>query len=210
MFDAGAIEARLTLRTDTFDRDLKLEEARVDDFTRKKHEVRISAVFDHASISKARMMFAQLDQAISRDAASRLRSSPDGSVLGTLNSLFSPHSVTGAPSASQSAQQGLLGKMISGTGGGIGQTVTDKDTVKNVIGVDDVSARAAGARAGKEAADAADDAARTESGKKGKSGGWLTGLMGGLLGGLFSGGGRGGGGAGGDVAAAASDRKSVV
>jgi len=204
VFDAGAIEARLTLRTDTFDRDLKLEEARVDDFTRKKHEVRISAVFDHASISKARMMFAQLDQAISRDAASRLRSSPDGSVLGTLNSLFSPHSVTGAPSASQSAQQGLLGKMISGTGGGIGQTVTDKDTVKNVIGVDDVSARAAGARAGKEAADAADDAARTESGKKGKSGGWLTGLMGGLLGGLFSGGGRGGGGAGGDVAAAAS------
>ena len=63
-------------------------------------------------------MFADLDNMISRDAAQRLKSSPQGSVLGALNSLFSPHPVTGAPSPQASAQSGLLGKMISGQGGG--------------------------------------------------------------------------------------------
>ena len=33
-------------------------------------------------------MFADLDNMISRDAAQRLKSSPQGSVLGALNSLF--------------------------------------------------------------------------------------------------------------------------
>src|ERR1035441_3739795 len=95
-FDAGAVEATLTLKTDTFNSDLEKAKAKLADLT-KDHKVKVSAVFDTASLSKARKMFADLDNMISRDAAQRLKSSPQGSVLGALNSLFSPHPVTGAP-----------------------------------------------------------------------------------------------------------------
>lgn len=118
MFDAGAVEASLTVRTDQFNRDMDAAEARVKRFESNKHEVKLSAVFDSSSLSRARQQFAQLDNQISKDAMSRLRSNPQGSVLGALNALFSPHPVTGAPSAAQAAQQGLLGKVISAPGGG--------------------------------------------------------------------------------------------
>lgn len=124
MFDAGTIEARLTLNTSAFGRDLDLARARVKAFEDERHEVKISAVFDTASMSKAKQIFGQLDQSISREAMQRLRSSPQGSVLGALNALFSPHQVTGAPTAQQAGQQGLLGQMISGQGGGIGNAST--------------------------------------------------------------------------------------
>jgi len=122
MFDAGAIEATLTVRLDQFDRDMDRAEQRVRDFESQKHVVKISAVFDTASMTRARKMFADLDQQISRDAAMRLRTSPQGSVLGSLNALFSPHPVTGSPSAQQAAQGGLLGKMFNtpSAGGGAG------------------------------------------------------------------------------------------
>ncbi len=45
----------------------------------------------------------------------RLRGSPQGSVLGSLNALFSPHPVTGAPSPAQAASQGLLGRVARQT-----------------------------------------------------------------------------------------------
>jgi phage-related protein len=117
-FDAGAIMAHLDIDLTKFDKKLSAEEARVDAFTRKNHVIRISAVFDNASLSKARKAFADLDNMISRDAAQRLKSSPQGSVLGALNALFSPHPVSGSPSPQQSAQNGLLGKMLSQSGGG--------------------------------------------------------------------------------------------
>lgn len=106
-------------------------------------------------------MFADLDNALSKDAMNRLRSSPQGSILGTLNALFSPHPVAGAPSPSQAAAQGLLGQMVNGPG----ETVTDtqRNLITDVIGVNDEEARAAGAKAGTEAADAAADAARAEA-----------------------------------------------
>jgi phage-related protein len=117
-FDAGSIESRLSVDTSAFDRSMAAAEARVKKFEDEKHDVKIAAVFDTSSLSRARQQFAQLDQQVSKDAMSRLRSSPQGSVLGALNALFSPHPVTGAPSASQAAQQGLLGKIISQPGGG--------------------------------------------------------------------------------------------
>jgi hypothetical protein len=117
-FDAGAVESRLTIDLSEFDRRLDAAEARVKRFESQKHEVKLSAVFDTSSMASARRQFAQLDTQISRDAMSRLRSSPQGSILGALNALFSPHPVTGAPSAQQAATQGLLGKMISAPGGG--------------------------------------------------------------------------------------------
>ena len=116
-FDAGSIEARLSIDTSKFDADLAAARAKLDALT-KDREVRVAAVFDTASLGRARRMFADLDNMISRDAAQRLKSSPQGSVLGTLNSLFSPHPVTGAPTAQSSAQGGLLGRMISDPGGG--------------------------------------------------------------------------------------------
>jgi hypothetical protein len=118
VFDAGAIESRLTVDLSQFDRDLSAAEARVKKFESQKHEVKLTAAFDSSSMSRARQQFAQLDNQISKDAMSRLRSSPQGSILGALNALFSPHPVTGAPSAQQAATQGLLGKMVSAPGGG--------------------------------------------------------------------------------------------
>jgi phage-related protein len=136
-FDAGSIDARLTVDTAQFDRDMDAAEARVKRFTDNKHEIKVSAVFDSASLSKATKAFSDLDNQISRQAAQRLRSSPQGSVLGALNALFSPHPVTGAPSASQSAQGGLLGKIVqapaTNTGGGSGGT-NRVSTVGQVLG----------------------------------------------------------------------------
>jgi len=113
MFDAGAIQAHLDVEMSLFDRKLTQAEERVKAFERQDHKVRISAVFDNASLGRARSMFAQLDNQISRDAASRLRSSPQGSVLGSLNAMFSPHPVSGSPSPQQAASSGLLGKVVN-------------------------------------------------------------------------------------------------
>ncbi len=121
-FDAGSIEASLTVRLEQFNRDLDKAEARVRKIEAGTHEVKVSAVFDTASMTRARKMFADLDQQVSRDASMRLRTSPQGSVLGSLNALFSPHPVTGSPTAQQAGQQGLLGKMFATPGGGGGGT----------------------------------------------------------------------------------------
>ncbi len=118
LFDAGSIEAKLTVNLSEFSRDMDKAEARVRKFEREGHHIRLDASFDESSIGKARRIFATLDNAISRDAMNRLRSSPQGSVLGTLNALFSPHPVTGAPSPQQSSSGGLLGRMISSPSGG--------------------------------------------------------------------------------------------
>lgn len=119
MFDAGAIQAHLDLETSLFDRKLTAAEARVKRFEDEGHKVKISAVFDNASLGRARQLFTQLDNQLSREAMQRLRSSPQGSVLGALNALFSPHPVTGGPSPQQSASSGLLGRIISAPGGGL-------------------------------------------------------------------------------------------
>jgi len=116
-FDAGAITSSLSVDTSKFDAQLADAKRKLDDLT-KDHRVKISAVFDNGDTARARKMFADLDNAISRDAAQRLKSSPQGSVLGSLNSLFSPHPVSGAPTPQMSSQSGLLGRMISEPGGG--------------------------------------------------------------------------------------------
>jgi phage-related minor tail protein len=130
-FDAGSIEASMTVKLDQFNRDMDQAEARVSKFESEKHEVKISAVFDTASMTRARKLFADLDQQISRDAAQRLRTNPQGSVLGSLNSLFSPHPVTGAPAAQQAGQQGLLGKMFSSPGGAGGGSTGGTNSSNN-------------------------------------------------------------------------------
>jgi hypothetical protein len=118
VFDAGSIEARLTLDPSAFNLDLAKAEARVKAFEDAPHKVKITTDLDTSSMAKARSAFAQLDQAISKDAMSRLRSSSQGSVLGALNALFSPHPLAGAPTPQQAASQGLLGKMVSAPAGG--------------------------------------------------------------------------------------------
>jgi len=117
VFDAGAISASLTVDTSKFDAGMDKAEARVKKFEDESHKVKLLADLDTSSLGKARKAFTDLDNAISKDAMNRLRSSPQGSVLGALNALFSPHPVTGAPSPQQSAQQGLLGKMLNVPGG---------------------------------------------------------------------------------------------
>lgn len=112
MFDAGAIQAHLDVETATFDRKLTQAEERVKTFEHGKHEIKLSAVFDNASLGRARMLFTQLDQQLSREAMQRLRSSPQGSVLGALSAMLHPGQTTGAPTASQSAQQGAVGRTV--------------------------------------------------------------------------------------------------
>jgi hypothetical protein len=142
-FDAGAISASLTVDTAAFDRDLAKAKADVKKFEDEPHRVKISAVFDDGDLSRARKLFSDLDTAISKDAMNRLRSSPQGSVLGSLNALFSPHPVTGAPSPQQSAQQGLLGKMLNvpgddsggsaASGGSAGNGGTNGTSVASIL-----------------------------------------------------------------------------
>ena len=133
-FDAGAIEAKLTVDTSRFYADLDKAEARTKAFEDAGHKVKITAVFDQSSLTRARKMFSDLDNAVSKDAMSRLRSSPQGSVLGALNALFSPHPVTGAPSPQQAATQGLLGKMISQPGGGGPSPSAGRDSRTSPLG----------------------------------------------------------------------------
>src|SRR5215469_16658647 len=99
-FDAGAIIARLDIDTAEANRKVDEFEKKVDRAARDRH-IRLDATFDNASIGKARQIFAALDNQLSRDAASRLRSSPQGSVLGSLNALFSPHQIAGSVSPQQ-------------------------------------------------------------------------------------------------------------
>jgi phage-related protein len=122
-FDAGSIIARAEIRQDQFNRDLDSMEARARRFENEQHQVKFVASFNQSDISRARKAFATLDQQLSRDAASRLRSGGNGSILGTLNSLFSTQQIAGAPTPQQASQQGLLGRMLrqlgpSGGGGG--------------------------------------------------------------------------------------------
>lgn len=108
----------MSVGTAKADADLRKIEDRVKALEAGHHVIKISAVFDDSSVSKAKAAFASLDNSISKDAMQRLRSSPQGSVLGALNALFSPHPVSGAPSPQQAASQGLLGKMFGPSGGG--------------------------------------------------------------------------------------------
>ena len=128
-FDAGAIVAKMRIDLSELNRDADEAERRMDRLA-KDRKIHLSAVFDDASMAKARRMFAQLDQQLSRDAMQRLRSSPQGSVLGALNALFSPHQVAGGPTAQQAGSQGLLGQMVggSGSGGSVGTTPNRNST----------------------------------------------------------------------------------
>jgi hypothetical protein len=112
VFDAGAIEAHLDVRMDLFDRKMTAAEERVRKFEREGHKIRLDATFDNASLGRARQIFAQLDNQLSRDAMTRLRSSPQGSVLGALSAMLHPGTTTGAPTPSQSATQGAVGRTV--------------------------------------------------------------------------------------------------
>ena len=133
-FDAGAIIAHLDIDTAEANRKLDEFEKKADRAARDRH-IRLDATFDTASIGKARQIFAALDNQLSRDAASRLRSSPQGSVLGALNALFSPHQISGGTTAQQAVSQGMLGQIARQTakqlpGQTIDQTVNDNVNVR--------------------------------------------------------------------------------
>jgi phage-related protein len=121
-FDAGAIVARASIDQAQFDRDLHDLDTKARKFEREPRTLKFRAVLDQASLSHARQMFQQLDRQISQDASQRMKSG-SGSILGSLNSLFSTSQISGAPSASQAANQGLLGRVlkqqviVSGQGG---------------------------------------------------------------------------------------------
>jgi hypothetical protein len=125
VFDAGSIESRLTVDTSKFDSDLDRAKAKVKVFEDERHTVKISAVFDSSATARARQVFARLDQQLSADALARMRTSPQGSVLGSLNALLAP----------QSLQQGSLGNITraGGTAGGtVARDVTTTDRVNTV------------------------------------------------------------------------------
>ena len=131
-FDAGTILAHLDIDLDAFDKKLKSAEARADAAERKEHKIRLSAVFDDADLPRAKKAFADLDNQISRDAMQRLKSSPQGSVLGALNMLFSPHQIAGAPTAQQSLSQGALGK-LAGASGDSGTSTANQNVRQRLI-----------------------------------------------------------------------------
>jgi SLT domain-containing protein/phage-related protein len=118
-FDAGTIMARLDLDEQSFDRKLKDAQDKKEKFEKDQINLKVGDLFGASQESAARKMFTQLDQQISRDAISRMKSG-SGSLLGTLMAITTP-GLSGAPSAQQVAKQGLLGKVTStltGRGGG--------------------------------------------------------------------------------------------
>jgi NlpC/P60 family len=221
VFDAGAIQAHLDIDLGTFDKKMTAAEQRVKRFEAAKHEIKISAVFDDASTGHARQMFAQLDNQLSRDAMQRLRSSPQGSVLGALTALLSPHGIVGAPSISQIASGGTLGRAVSGGGNGnagLGSVLLNQAAPGSANASRAATAAASAAISADKAATATEEAARetaqaardtsqtsrsmlaTIRNAFGVGGGAVSRVSGaGSLRALFS----GGGGAGADLAAAA-------
>jgi SLT domain-containing protein/phage-related protein len=125
-FDAGTIIARLELDPGDFDRQLAARRAAAQRAEREPIKLKATDIFSTQDMSSARKRIADLDNQISRDATTRMRSS-NGSVLGTLMALFSPRQVSGAPSPQQAAQQGMLGRVLGavtpGGGGGGGGNV---------------------------------------------------------------------------------------
>ena len=99
MFDAGAIQAHLDVELAAFDRKLTQAEERVKRFENERHEVKIEAKLDSSSINQARQAFTRLDQQVTRDAVQRARTSPQGSLLGTLASMTSAKSGGGKVAA---------------------------------------------------------------------------------------------------------------
>ncbi len=115
-FDAGSSIAHLDLEPGDFDRKLRERQAAADRFERDPIQVRLTQVGDQQSMSRARKMFADLDSQISRDAVNRMRSSPTGSVLGSLMALTSPRQIAGLPTGRQAARQGILGAVQQAPG----------------------------------------------------------------------------------------------
>jgi SLT domain-containing protein len=121
-FDAGAITAHMEIDQSAADRGFREIEAKARAFEKQKYKLSFAATLDQASMAHVRMLFSQLDRQISADASQRMRSG-SGSVLGSLNSMFSTRQVAGAPTPQQSAQQGGLARVAqaaSGGGGGRG------------------------------------------------------------------------------------------
>lgn len=110
-FDAGTIMARLDLDEQSFDRKLKAAQDKKEKFEKDQINLKVGDVFGGQQEAQARKMFTQLDQQVSRDAISRMKSG-SGSLLGTLMAITTP-GLSGAPSAQQVAKQGLLGKVTS-------------------------------------------------------------------------------------------------
>lgn len=120
MFDAGAIMARLDIDTSAAKRSLDDIEARVEALERQPHEVKIIAKFDTSELSRDRQIVANFDNQISRDAAQRLRSGGNGSVLGALNALFNKQAAGAAGGGTSSSGGGGLTRLFGGGGRGGG------------------------------------------------------------------------------------------
>ena len=115
-FDAGTVVARLELDPAGFDRQMGAAKRQAQEFERNPVKFKAAEIFSTADMSAARKRITDLDNQISRDATSRMRSG-NGSVLGTLMALFSPRQLPGAPTAQQAASSGMLGRIFGGGGG---------------------------------------------------------------------------------------------
>jgi cell wall-associated NlpC family hydrolase len=110
-FDAGSIIARLDLDDAEFDRKLRADVARIEEFDRRRGEVKLVSDVDPNELSKARRAISDLDNQVTQDAIQKARSGR-GSVLGTLAAMFSGSGGGGAA---------LAGKLVNRN---LGQTLT--------------------------------------------------------------------------------------
>lgn len=109
MFDAGAIQAHLDVELTQFDRKLTEAEERVRRFEDERHTVKIVPELDSTAFNRARQEFARFDQQVTRDAVQRARTSPQGSVLGSLSGLFGEKTAGGRLAGGLKAAPLLLG-----------------------------------------------------------------------------------------------------
>lgn len=70
-FDAGTIIARMDLDDAEFDRKLRADVARIEEFEKRSHEVKLGVSVDEQGMSHARESIKRLDQQVTQDAHRR-------------------------------------------------------------------------------------------------------------------------------------------
>ena len=105
-FDAGTIIAHLDLDDQDFDRKLRADVARIEEFEKRGGEIHLTADVRQSDLSRVRTAFASLDRQVTNDARSR------GGVLSTLTGMFSNRQMPGFIS-SQAATGRRISQLLS-------------------------------------------------------------------------------------------------
>lgn len=113
-FDAGSIIAHMDLDDEEFDRKLRADVAKIEEFERRTSKAKLDVELDPTGMNRARQQMGRFDQQITQDAQQRARS--HGSVLGALMGMFGGHAAAGSAGGAAGGTRSLLGGILGGAG----------------------------------------------------------------------------------------------